>query len=98
MNTKKHAQSGFLDSRALIILLLCAVASLVLVASLLGFARAEASAKVSYRTLTFAEHVLFAHSKTALAGFNPERTGRKYMNQDEPAKRPPFSAKGEFSQ
>ncbi len=59
MNTKKHAQSGFLDSRALIILLLCAVAPLVLAASLLGFSSAETPAKVSYRTLTFAERVAY---------------------------------------
>jgi N-acetylneuraminic acid mutarotase/cell division septation protein DedD len=59
MNTKRHAQSGFLGSRALIILLLCAVASLVLAGSLLGFFRAEAPAKVSYRTLTFAERVSY---------------------------------------
>jgi N-acetylneuraminic acid mutarotase len=59
MNTKKHAQSGFLDSRALIILLLCAVAPLVLAASLLGFSSAETPAKVAYRTLTFAERVAY---------------------------------------
>ena len=59
MKTKTHFQSGFLDSRASVILLLCAVASLVLAGSLLGFFCAEAPAKVSYRTLTFAERVSY---------------------------------------
>src|SRR5436190_12699875 len=59
MKTKTHFQSGFLDSRASVILLLCAIASLVLAGSLLGFFRAEAPAKVSYRTLTFAERVSY---------------------------------------
>jgi N-acetylneuraminic acid mutarotase len=59
LNTKDHAQSGFFGSRASVILLLCAVASLVLVASLLGFNRAEASTKVSCRTLSFAERVAY---------------------------------------
>src|SRR5256884_512142 len=59
MKTKTHFQSGFLDSRASVILLLCAVASLVLAGSLLGFFCAEAPAKVSYRTLAFAERVSY---------------------------------------
>src|SRR5436305_2288071 len=59
MKTKTHFQSGFLDSRASVILLLCAVASFVLAGSLLGFFCAEAPAKVSYRTLTFAERVSY---------------------------------------
>src|SRR5437667_6492041 len=59
MKTKTHFQSGFLDSRASVILLLCAVASVVLAGSLLGFFCAEAPAKVSYRTLTFAERVSY---------------------------------------
>jgi N-acetylneuraminic acid mutarotase len=59
MKTKTYSQSDFLGSRGLLILLLCAVASLVLAGSLLGFFRAEAPAKVSYRTLTFAERVSY---------------------------------------
>src|SRR5207249_7760538 len=45
--------------RASVILLRCAVASFVLAGSLLGFFCAEAPAKVSYRTLTFAERVSY---------------------------------------
>jgi hypothetical protein len=47
MNTKKHAQSGFLDWRALIILLLCAVTSSIVAGTLLGFFRPETQADVS---------------------------------------------------
>src|SRR6478752_6112624 len=59
MNTKEDAQSGFLDSRALIILLLCAVTSSVVAGSPLGLFRAEAPTKVSCNTLTFAERVAY---------------------------------------
>src|SRR6476660_9527448 len=52
MNTKEDAQSGFLDSRALIILLLCAVTSSVVAGSLVGLFRAEAPTKDSCNTLT----------------------------------------------
>ena len=59
MTTKKHAQSGFLDLRALIILLLCAVTSLTVAGTLLGFFRPETQAGVSQRTLTFEERVAY---------------------------------------
>ncbi len=59
MNTKKHAQSGFLDSRALIILLLCAVTSSIVAGTLLGYFRPETRAGVSQRTLTFEERVTY---------------------------------------
>src|SRR5437660_5364818 len=59
MNTKKVAQSGFLDSRALIILLLCAVTSSIVAGTLLGFFRPETQAGVSQRTLTFEERVAY---------------------------------------
>ncbi len=59
MNTKKHAHSGFLDSRALIILLLCAVTSSIVAGTLLGFFRPETQAGVSQRTLTFEERVAY---------------------------------------
>ena len=59
MNTKKHAQSGFLDSRALIILLLCAVTSSIVAGTLLGFFRPETQGGVSQRTLTFEERVAY---------------------------------------
>src|SRR5207249_5860124 len=61
MNTKKHAQPGFLDLRALIILLLCAVTSSIVAGTLLGFFRPETQAGVSQRTLTFEERV--AHQR-----------------------------------
>src|SRR5436305_8204326 len=59
MNTKNHAQSGFLDSRALIMLLLCAVTSSIVAGTLLGFFRPETQAGVSQRTLTFEERVAY---------------------------------------
>src|SRR5437667_203225 len=59
MNTKRHAQSGFLDSRALIILLLFAVASSIVAGTLLGFFRPETQAGVSQRTLTFEGRVAY---------------------------------------
>src|SRR2546430_6088832 len=59
MNTKKQAQSGFLDSRALIILLLCAVTSSIVAGTLLGFFRPETQAGVLQRTLTFEERVAY---------------------------------------
>src|SRR5438552_3221212 len=56
MNTKKHAQSGFLGSRALIALLVCASAGCSLLASFLAPAT---PAKVLHRTLTFEERVTY---------------------------------------
>src|ERR1043166_924862 len=62
MNTKKHAQSGFLDWRALISLLLCAVTSSIVAGTLLGVFRSEVRAGVLHPAaagLTFEEHVAF---------------------------------------
>ena len=59
MNTKKHAQPGFLDLRASVILLLCAVTSSIVAGTLLGFFRPETQAGVSQRTLTFEERVAY---------------------------------------
>ena len=59
MTTKKHAQPGFLDLRALLILLLCAVTSLTVAGTLLGLFRPETQAGVSQRTLTFEERVAY---------------------------------------
>src|SRR5881392_1799431 len=56
MNTKKHAHSGFLGSRALIALLVCASAGCSLLASFLAPAT---PAKVLHRTLTFEERVAY---------------------------------------
>jgi len=59
MNTKEHTQSGFLDSRALIILLLCIVTSSIVAGTLLDFSRPETQAGVSQRTLTFEERISY---------------------------------------
>jgi hypothetical protein len=59
MNTKKYAQSGFLDLHALVILLLSAVTSLTVGGTLLGLFRPETQAGVSQRTLTFEERVAY---------------------------------------
>src|SRR5213595_3449639 len=56
MNTKKHAHSGFLGSRALIALLVCASAGCSLLASFLAPAT---PAKVLHRTLRFEERVAY---------------------------------------
>ena len=55
----QHSQSGFLGSRALLILLLCAAACSILAGTLLAFLRPDVPAKVSHRTLTFAERVAY---------------------------------------
>ena len=56
---KQHSHSGFLDSRALLILLFCAVGCSILAGTLLAFLRPDAPAKVSRRTLTFEERVAY---------------------------------------
>src|SRR5437773_11442468 len=56
MNTKKHAHSGFLGSRALMALLVCASAGCSLLASFLAPAT---PANVLHRTLTFEERVAY---------------------------------------
>lgn len=59
MKTKSYSESTSLDGRLLPALLLCPLAYLILTGTLLGFSRAEAPAKVFYRTLTFAERVSY---------------------------------------
>src|SRR5437773_12139357 len=59
MKTKNHFQSGFLGSRALIALLVCASAACSLLASFLGPAT---PANVLHRTLTFADRVAYQHA------------------------------------
>jgi hypothetical protein len=49
MKTKIHSKSGFLGSRVLLILLLCAAASSILAGTLLTFLPSEVPAKVSNR-------------------------------------------------
>ena len=56
---KQHSQSGFLGSRALPILLFCAVGCSILAGTLLAFLRPDAPAKLSQRTLTFEERVAY---------------------------------------
>src|SRR5438046_8542292 len=55
MKTKTHSQSG---SRALFVLV-CAAASSILAGTLLAFLGLDAPAKVSQRTLTYAERVAY---------------------------------------
>src|SRR5438477_12350192 len=62
MNTNRHAHSGLLDSRALIILLLCAITSSIAAEALLDLFRAETQASVSHSAvarLTFQERVAY---------------------------------------
>ena len=55
MKTKNHSQSG---SRALLIVF-CAAASSILAGTLLAFLGPDAPAKISQRTLTYAERVAY---------------------------------------
>src|SRR6516164_4886254 len=62
MNRKEHAQSGFLNSHALIILLLCAVTSSIVAGTLLGVSRPETQTGVSHPAvagLTFEQRVAY---------------------------------------
>jgi hypothetical protein len=56
---KQHSQSGFPGSRALLILLFCAVGCSILAGTLLAFLRPDAPAKLSPRTVTFEERVAY---------------------------------------
>src|SRR5256886_11125160 len=56
---KSTSQSAFFSPRALIALLLCAVTCSIVTGTLLAFFHPEAPAKVSNRTLTFAERVSY---------------------------------------
>src|SRR6478736_1651657 len=56
---KLHSQSGFPGSRALLILLFCAVGCSILAGTLLAFLRLDAPAKLSQRTLTFEGRVAY---------------------------------------
>jgi hypothetical protein len=64
-----------LDSRALIILLLCAVTSSIFAGTLLGLFHPETQGGVSQRTLTFAEHV--AHQRAIQDVYWRHRTSEK---------------------
>src|SRR6476469_3132030 len=56
---KQDSQSGFPGSRALLILLFCAVACLILTGTVVAFFRPETRSQISQRTLTFAERVAY---------------------------------------
>jgi hypothetical protein len=55
----QHSQSGFLGSRVLLILPLCAAASSIVAGTLLAFLHPDVPAKMSHKTLTFAERVAY---------------------------------------
>ena len=59
MQKQSTSQSAFFISRALVILLLCAAACLIVTRTLPAFLRSEAQANLSQRTLTFAERVAY---------------------------------------
>src|SRR6266699_6584525 len=59
MQRRSTSRSAFLNARALVTLLLCAAACLMVTGTLLAFVRARASADVSQRTITFAERVAY---------------------------------------
>src|SRR5256885_10786340 len=83
MNTKKHAQSGFLDSRALIILLLCAVTSSIVAGTLLGFFRPKTQAGGSERTPAFEERV--PHQRAIEEGYRRLRLWPKQRADSQPS-------------
>ena len=56
---KQDSQSGFPGSRALLILLFCAVACSILTGTVVAFFRPETRSQISQRTLTFAERVAY---------------------------------------
>jgi hypothetical protein len=55
----QRSQSGFLASRVLLILPFCAAASSIVAGTLLAFLHPNVPAKVSHKTLTFAERVAY---------------------------------------
>src|SRR5436190_19401440 len=59
---KLVSEGGFLNTRALLALLVCAVACLIVTGTLLGFFHSETPTNVSERTLTFAERVAYQHA------------------------------------
>src|SRR6266487_1485702 len=59
MQRQSTSRSAFLNARALVALLLCGAACLIVTGTLPGFVRSGASADVSHRTLTFAERVAY---------------------------------------
>src|SRR5882762_9009503 len=62
MQKKSSVNSALVSLRALVVLLVCAAAFLIATRTLPAFLRPEASAKLSQRTLTFAERVAYQHA------------------------------------
>src|SRR6266568_4186564 len=56
---KLVSEGGFLNTRAVVALFVCAAACLMVTGTLLAFFRSEAPTNVSQRTLTFAERVAY---------------------------------------
>src|SRR6516165_6956262 len=56
---KRFRLFGFVTPRTLVAVILCAAACSILAGTLLGFFRPGAPAKISQRTLTFAERVAY---------------------------------------
>src|SRR5438874_1352025 len=59
LDRRSFSEGGFFTPRALITLLLCGAACLIVTRSLLGFFRPEAPGQGSQRVLTFAERVAY---------------------------------------
>src|SRR6478609_10149904 len=62
MQKKSPLKSASVSPRALVILLVSAAACLLVTRTLPAFLRSEAPAKLSQRTLTFAERVAYQHA------------------------------------
>src|SRR5438128_8793774 len=62
MKKNSTARSAFFNLRLLTAVLVCVVACLIATGTLLGFFRSEVPARISQRTLTFAERVAYQHA------------------------------------
>src|SRR5256885_9576837 len=62
MQKKSSVNSALVSLRALVVLLVCAAAFLIATRTLPAFLRPEASAKLSQRTLSFAERIAYQHA------------------------------------
>src|SRR5438128_7490601 len=62
MKKNSTARSAFFNLRLLTAVLVCVVACLIATGTLLGFFRSEVPARISQRTLSFAERVAYQHA------------------------------------
>ena len=62
MQKKSSVNSALVSARALVVLLVCVAACLLVTRTLPAFLRSEAPANLSQRTLTFAERVAYQHA------------------------------------